>query len=44
MNERDRLRTKIVPLADAIGTVRSGSRVFVGSGCAEPQSLVRELA
>ena len=28
---------------DAVRTIRSGSRVFVGSGCAEPQTLVRAL-
>jgi len=28
----------------AIGLIRSGQRVFIGSSCGEPQYLVRELA
>ncbi|MFP3927933.1 MAG: GNAT family N-acetyltransferase [Desulfobacteraceae bacterium] len=30
--------------AEAIGMIRRGQRVFTGSSCGEPQSLVRELA
>jgi acyl-CoA hydrolase len=29
---------------EAIGLIRPGQRVFIGSGCGEPQLLVRELA
>jgi len=29
--------------ADAIGMIRPGQRVFIGSSCGEPQHLVREL-
>jgi acyl-CoA hydrolase/ribosomal protein S18 acetylase RimI-like enzyme len=29
---------------DAIGRIKSGQRVFIGSSCGEPQHLVRELA
>src|SRR5262245_11099016 len=36
-------RSKLVSVDDAIAHVRSGSRLFLGSGCAEPQSLVRAL-
>ena len=29
---------------EAIGFIRHGQRVFIGSSCGEPQHLVRELA
>jgi len=29
---------------DAIGTIRHGQRIFIGSACGEPQELVRALA
>lgn len=35
---------RFVSMQEAVSQVKSGSRVFVGSGCAEPQGLVRELA
>jgi acyl-CoA hydrolase/GNAT superfamily N-acetyltransferase len=41
MKERASVETTA---AAAIAHVASGSRVFVGSGCAKPQTLVRELA
>ena len=41
MTDRAALETSA---AKAIATIKSGSRVFVGSGCAKPQTLVRELA
>jgi acyl-CoA hydrolase/RimJ/RimL family protein N-acetyltransferase len=40
--ERFRLRT--VDARNALSCVRRGTRVFVGSGCAEPQMLVNALA
>jgi acyl-CoA hydrolase/RimJ/RimL family protein N-acetyltransferase len=37
-------RRKRQDAAKALGLLRSGSRIFLGSGCAEPQFLVRALA
>ncbi|MFV0436797.1 MAG: GNAT family N-acetyltransferase [Desulfopila sp.] len=34
---------KTVSAQEAIGKIRSGQRVFVGSGCGEPQELVRAM-
>lgn len=34
---------KLVSPAKAIARIRSGQRVFIGSGCGEPQVLVQEL-
>lgn len=36
------LEKKVTP-AEAISRIRSGQRVFIGSGCGEPQTLVKEL-
>ncbi len=41
MNHYRRLRQDA---AKALGLLRSGSRIFLGSGCGEPQHLVRALA
>jgi acyl-CoA hydrolase/GNAT superfamily N-acetyltransferase len=41
---KDIAMSKFVSAGEAISHVQSGSRVFVGSGGAEPQTLVRELA
>jgi acyl-CoA hydrolase len=38
------VEARFVSPEQAIGAVRSGDHVFVGSGCAEPQSLVKALA
>jgi acyl-CoA hydrolase/RimJ/RimL family protein N-acetyltransferase len=35
---------RIVSAAQAVQRVRSGDHIFIGSGCAEPQGLVRALA
>ena len=32
------------PAAEALGVIKPGHRVFIGSSCGEPQHLVRELA
>jgi len=40
----NRLKLKTVPAAQGVSCVRNGNRVFVGSGCAEPQGLVSALA
>jgi acyl-CoA hydrolase/GNAT superfamily N-acetyltransferase len=34
---------RVVPVDEAIGRIRSGSRIFLGSGCAAPQTLAEEL-
>ena len=34
---------RLMSVRDAIGKIRSGNRVFLGSGCAEPQHLLFEL-
>ena len=34
---------KTVSAKEAVSKIRSGQRVFVGSGCGEPQELVRAL-
>lgn len=43
MNVPDLYRSKLSSADEALATVQSGARVFVGSGCAEPQQLVRAL-
>ncbi|MBI4160915.1 MAG: GNAT family N-acetyltransferase [Acidobacteria bacterium] len=43
MDWRERYADKVVPADRALAGVRSGSHVFVGSGGAEPQRLVRAL-
>jgi acyl-CoA hydrolase/GNAT superfamily N-acetyltransferase len=40
----ERYRARTVGAAEALSSVRRGTRVFVGSGCAEPTLLVSELA
>ncbi len=37
-------RERVVSAAEAVRHVRTGDHVFIGSGCAEPQMLVRALA
>src|SRR4030095_13678779 len=44
MGEPTSVEVKSVSPEQAIRAVRSGDHVFVGSGCAEPQSLVKALA
>ena len=34
---------KVVKAAQAISRIRRGSRVFIGTGCGEPQYLIREM-
>ena len=40
---QERYADKIVTAEQAVSVVRSGQRLFVGSGAAEPQALVRAL-
>jgi acyl-CoA hydrolase len=39
----DKYLQQRVSAAEAIGRIRSGQRVFIGSGCGEPQHLVQAL-
>jgi len=41
---REKYQDAVVSAEEAIGHVRPGNRVFVGTGCAEPQELVHALA
>ena len=41
---RKRYSSKVVSAHDAVSGIRRGQRVFIGSGAAEPQSLVSALA
>lgn len=36
-------RRKRLSVEEAVGRIRCGQRVFIGTACAEPQTLVREL-
>jgi acyl-CoA hydrolase/GNAT superfamily N-acetyltransferase len=40
---QERYTDKLVTAADAIGRIKPGDRVFLGSACGEPQVLVRAL-
>ncbi len=40
----DIYRSRLMPAAKALGRLRSGSGVLIGSGCGEPRHLVSELA
>lgn len=40
---QERYASKLVTAQDAIGHIRRGDRVFIGSACGEPQELVRAL-
>lgn len=40
---KERYADKLVPAAEAVGRIRPGDRVFLGSACGEPQALVRAL-
>lgn len=41
---RDRYASRLATPGQAVRDVRKGSRVFIGSGCAEPQTLSEALA
>ncbi|MFN8179345.1 MAG: GNAT family N-acetyltransferase [bacterium] len=43
MDAASLFRSKLVSVDEAVAHVPSGSRLFLGSGCAEPQTLVRGL-
>lgn len=37
-------KPKVVSATEAIATIKNGSRIFIGSGCGEPQHLIHTLA
>ncbi|MBK9118325.1 MAG: GNAT family N-acetyltransferase [Phycisphaerales bacterium] len=41
---RERYADKLVTAKEAVGRIRPGNRVFIGSACGEPQALVRAMA
>ncbi len=43
-NWQKKYEKKVETAAEALASVRHGQRVFIGSGAAEPQSLVEALA
>ena len=40
---KERYREKVVTAREAIGQVKSGDWIFIGTGCGQPQHLVRSL-
>jgi len=42
-NWKDIYNDRLMSASEAIGKIHSGSRIFLGSGCAEPQHLLFEL-
>ncbi|MDX9786005.1 MAG: GNAT family N-acetyltransferase [Desulfobacterales bacterium] len=39
----DNCRSKLVDIHTAISKIRRGSRVFIGTGCGEPQALIKAM-
>ncbi len=37
-------KAKVVTAEEAIATIKNGNRIFIGSGCGEPQHLIHTLA
>ena len=44
MTKTKSLKGKIVTADEAISTIKNGNRLFIGSGCGEPQHLIHTLA
>ena len=40
---KERYKKKLLTAGQAIGRIRPGARIFIGTGCGQPQSLVSEL-
>ncbi len=40
---KERYKSKITTASGAISRIRPGARIFIGTGCGQPQSLVSEL-
>uniref|UniRef100_A0A7C4RTL7 GNAT family N-acetyltransferase n=1 Tax=Desulfatirhabdium butyrativorans TaxID=340467 RepID=A0A7C4RTL7_9BACT len=43
MQPLEQCQHKLVSAEEAIGRIRKGSRVFIGTGCGEPQHLIRTM-
>jgi acyl-CoA hydrolase/RimJ/RimL family protein N-acetyltransferase len=43
MNIRENCPGKVVTAQEALSRIKNGSRIFIGTGCGEPQHLIRSL-
>lgn len=43
MNLKRYCPEKVVSAAEAISKIKNGSRIFIGTGCGEPQHLIRAM-
>ncbi len=43
MTNINRFKGKVVTAREALSTIKNGSRIFIGSGCGEPQHLIHNL-
>ena len=43
MNLKRHCPEKVVPAKQAIAEIKNGSRIFIGTGCGEPQHLIRTM-
>ncbi len=43
MNLHEHCPEKVVSAKDAVSEIKNGSRVFIGTGCGEPQHLIRTM-
>jgi acyl-CoA hydrolase len=44
MTNRKGCKARFVTAEEAISTIKNGSRIFIGSGCGEPQHLIHTMA
>jgi acyl-CoA hydrolase/GNAT superfamily N-acetyltransferase len=43
MDWQQRYASKVMAAQDAVGKIKRGSRVFIGTGCGEPQHLIKAM-
>ena len=43
MDWQQRYASKVLAAQDAVGKIKRGSRVFIGTGCGEPQHLIKAM-
>ena len=43
MNRKEKYKSKIKPVGEAMKVIKNGDRVFIGGGAAQPQTLVKSL-
>ena len=43
MDVKDLCPSKVVDAPEAVGKIKNGSRVFIGTGCGEPQHLIKAM-